>query len=97
MNADLVPVQPTQTPISFSETVTTKGEEARMKLSPTISRKQENITDKILSHKEPTVMSETSPATVTTVTSLNGNRCRESSMGMFITTAELNNSDHQEH
>ena len=80
MNADLVPVQPTQTPISFSETVTTKGEEARMKLSPTISRKQENITDKILSHKEPTVMSETSPATVTTVTSLNGNRCRESNM-----------------
>lgn len=68
------------TPVSFSETVTTKGEEGRTKLSPAISRKQENITDKILSYKEPTVMSDTSPAAVTTVTSVNVSRCRESSM-----------------
>lgn len=67
------------TPVSFSETLTTKGEETRTKLSPTISQKQENITDKILSYKEPTVMSETSTA-VTTVTSVNVSRCRESSM-----------------
>lgn len=80
MNADLVPVQPMQTPVTFSEIATTKGEEARTKLSPTTSRKQEHITDKILSHKEPTVMPETSPVAVTTVTSVNVSRCRESSM-----------------
>jgi len=79
-NADLVSVQPMPTPVSFSETVTAKGEEARTKLSPTISRKQENITDNILSYKEPTVLSETSPTAVTTVTSVNVSRCRESSM-----------------
>ena len=73
-------VQPMPTPVSFTETVTTKREDTRTKLSPTISRKQENITDKILSHKEPTVMSETSPTAVTTVTSVNVSRCRESSM-----------------
>jgi len=75
-----VSVQPMPTPVSFSETVTTKGEEARTKSSPSISRKQENITDKILSYKEPTVMSDTSPTAVTTVTSVNVSRCRESSM-----------------
>lgn len=80
MNADLVPVQLMQTSVSFSETAATEGEEARMKLSPTASRKQEHITDKILSHKEPTVPSETSPTAVTTVTSVNVIRCRESSM-----------------
>lgn len=79
-NADLVSVQPMPTPVSFSETVTTKREDTRTNLSPTISRKQENITDKILSYKEPTVMSETSPTAVTSVTSVNVSRCRESSM-----------------
>lgn len=80
-NVDLVPVQPTQTPVSFSGTVTTKGEESRLKLSPTISRKQENITDKIISHQDTTAMCKTSQTAVTTVAaSLNVSRCRESSM-----------------
>ena len=79
-------VQPIPIPVSFSETVTTKGEEGRTKLSPTISRKQENITDKILSYKEPTVMTDTSPTAVTTVTSVSVSRSRESSKLVTKTT-----------
>jgi hypothetical protein len=76
-----------QTPVTFSETLTATGEEARVKLSPTISRKLENITDKILSYQETTAMSITSPTAVTNVTtSLSVSRCREISMPVAKST-----------
>jgi hypothetical protein len=85
MNVDPVPVQSMQTSISFSETVTTRGDEALVMMSsPVISRKQENITNKIVSHEETTVMSKTSPATVTT--SLSVSKCRESNVPVANST-----------
>lgn len=76
-------MQPVQTPVRCSETVTAKVEEVRVvKLSsPAISRKQDDITSQILSSHEMTVTSKTSPTNVTTVTTkLSVHRPRESNV-----------------
>lgn len=76
-------VQPMQRPVKCSETITAKVEEVRVvKLSsPTISRKQDDITSQILSSHEVTAISKTSPTNVTTVTTnLSVHRSREISV-----------------